>query len=113
MACLLGAHIVKVKVPTAYLEKKPDKEAFESYHIPFETLKDRIHYVVRSCFNGRRLVIFSGGDQKSEKNLLTEVKAIHDGGGFGSIMGRNLFQRPRQESLTLIEKIVDVYKSQG
>jgi class I fructose-bisphosphate aldolase len=111
MACLLGAHIIKVKIPTAHLEKKLDKEAIESHHIPFQTLEDRIRYVVRSCFDGRRIVIFSGGDTKSEDDLLTEIKAIHKGGGFGSIVGRNFFQRSRQDALSLIEKIVDVYKN--
>lgn len=111
MACLLGAHIIKVKIPTLHLEKKPDKEALTSHHIPIQTLKDCIRYVVRSCFDGRRIVIFSGGDTKSENDLLSEVSGIHQGGGFGSIVGRNFFQRSRQESLSLIEKIVDVYKS--
>lgn len=110
MACLLGAHIVKVKIPSAHLEKKVDKETIERNGIPIENLSDRIRYVVRSCFNGRRIVIFSGGDTKGESDLLTEVEGIHQGGGFGSIVGRNFFQRPRQESLSLIEKIVEIYK---
>jgi fructose-bisphosphate aldolase, class I len=111
MACLLGGHIIKVKVPTAHLEKQLDKQSLEEHHVPIQTLKDRIRYVVRSCFNGRRVVIFSGGDVKTENDLLSEIQAIHQGGGFGSIVGRNLFQRSRQESLSLIEKIVNVYKS--
>lgn len=81
----------------------------ENHHIPIQTLKERIRYVVRSCFNGRRIVIFSGGDVKTENDLLTEIHAIHHGGGCGSIVGRNLFQRSRQESLSLIEKIVNIY----
>lgn len=111
IACLLGAHIVKVKVPTPHLEKQLDRQALEAHHVAIQTLKDRIRYVVRSSFNGRRVVIFSGGDVKTENDLLAEIQAIHHGGGFGSIVGRNLFQRSRQESLSLIEKIVNVYKS--
>lgn len=113
MACLLGAHIVKVKIPTIHLEKSLDKQTILSHCIPIESLEDRIRYVVRSCFNGRRIVIFSGGDAKSESDLLDDIQRIHKGGGFGSIIGRNLFQRPRQESLSLIEKIVDIYKGKG
>lgn len=111
MACLLGAHIIKVKIPTSHLEKKTDKTALETHSIPVNNLEDRIRHVVRSCFDGRRIVIFSGGDTKSENELLEEVKAIHNGNGFGSIVGRNFFQRPRQESLSLIEKIVNIYKT--
>ncbi len=110
MACLLGAHIVKVKVPTAHLEKKADKEAIQKAGIPIETIADRIHHVVNCCFMGRRAVIFSGGTKKGEQDLLEETEAIRDGGGFGSIVGRNIFQRPRQESLDLIEKMVKIYK---
>lgn len=110
MACLLGAHIVKVKVPTAHLEKKADKEAIQKAGIPIATIADRIHHVVNCCFMGRRAVIFSGGTMKGEQDLLEETEAIRDGGGFGSIVGRNIFQRPRQESLDLIEKMVKIYK---
>jgi class I fructose-bisphosphate aldolase len=110
MACLLGAHIVKVKVPTAHLEKKADKDAIQKAGIPIATIADRIHHVVNCCFMGRRAVIFSGGTMKGEQDLLEETEAIRDGGGFGSIVGRNIFQRPRQESLDLIEKMVKIYK---
>ena len=111
MACLLGAHIIKVKVPSSHLEKKIDKTMLEAHSIPLNNLEDRIRHVVRSCFDGRRIVIFSGGDTKAENELIEEVKGIHNGKGFGSIVGRNFFQRSRQESLSLIEKIVNIYKS--
>ncbi len=110
MACLLGAHIVKVKIPTAHLEKKADKEALQEARIPIDTVKDRVRHVVNCCFMGRRIVIFSGGAMKSEEELLDETQAIYDGGGFGSIVGRNIFQRPRQESLDLIDRMVKIYK---
>jgi class I fructose-bisphosphate aldolase len=110
MACLLGAHIIKVKIPTSHLEKKEDKTAVENHKIAFQSLEDRIRHVVRCCFDGRRIVIFSGGATKSEKDLLSEASAIHSGDGFGSIVGRNFFQRPRQESLELIEKIIKIYR---
>jgi len=111
IACLLGAHIIKVKIPTNHLEKKIDRESLTANNIAYETLEDRIRHVVKCCFDGRRIVIFSGGDTKSEEDLLKEVKAIQFGKGFGSIVGRNFFQRPRQESLSLIEKIVNIYKN--
>lgn len=110
MACLLGAHIVKVKVPTAHLEKEVDRKALTQTSIPHTSLEERIRYVVRSCFDGRRIVIFSGGAKKNDNALLEEVAAIKNGGGFGSIIGRNLFQRPRQEALSLIDNMIRIYK---
>ncbi len=110
IACLLGAHIVKVKVPTDHIEKETDRLALMAAGISYETLKDRIQYVVKSCFNGRRPVIFSGGVKKSDAALLEEVKAVKEGGGFGSIIGRNLFQRPWPEALKVMDEMISIYK---
>ena len=60
--------------------------------------------------NGRRIVIFSGGGKISDEALLDQTRAIRDGGGFGSIIGRNTFQRPREEALKLLRTIMDIYK---
>ncbi|MBI1327953.1 MAG: class I fructose-bisphosphate aldolase [Alphaproteobacteria bacterium] len=111
MACLLGAHIVKVKLPEAHLEQKEAKKAFESNNIKVDTLTDRVREVVRSCFNGRRIVIFSGGATKGEDGVLDDAKAIQAGGGNGSIMGRNLFQRPKKDALKLLDSVIQIYKS--
>lgn len=110
IACLLGAHIVKVKPPKASIYDKKAREAFEKNGIKISTLKERIEVITKSCFNGKRIVIFSGGETKDEASLLNEVKEIAAGGGFGSIMGRNAFQRKRSDALSLLAKIIDIYK---
>ncbi|GBD48427.1 class I fructose-bisphosphate aldolase [Methylopila sp. Yamaguchi] len=110
MAALLGAHIIKVKPPTDHLELDAAKKAYEKAKIPVSTLTERIQDVVKSCFGGRRIVIFSGGETKNDTNaLLSEISQIAAGGGFGSIMGRNAFQRPRDEAIELLGKIIDIY----
>jgi len=109
IACLLGAHIVKVKPPTAHVAKEEAKKVLEKNKVPLETLADRIRHVVRGSFNGRRIVIFSGGEAKETAKILEEIQAIRDGGGFGSIVGRNSFQRPKAEGVTLLRQIMDVY----
>ena len=109
MAALLGAHIIKVKPPTAFIEQAEAKAVYESQKIDIGSLKARVEHIVQSCFAGRRLVVFSGGASKSEAGLLEEVKAIRDGGGGGSIIGRNAFQRPREDALNLLSKIIDIY----
>jgi class I fructose-bisphosphate aldolase len=111
IAAQLGAHIIKVKPPTAHVEQAEAKKVLEKAKIPLDTLADRIRYVVQATFNGRRIVIFSGGEAKGTEDLLKEIRQIHTGGGFGSIVGRNSFQRPRAEGVELLKKIIEVYKS--
>lgn len=110
IACLLGAHIVKVKLPTDHLADKDAKKAFEDNGIAISTQADRVKEVVRSCFNGRRLVVFSGGATKGENAVYDDARAIQEGGGNGSIIGRNSFQRPRKEALDMLDKIMDIYQ---
>jgi class I fructose-bisphosphate aldolase len=112
IACQLGAHVVKVKPPTAHIAKDEAKKAIEKAKVPVATLADRIRHVVRGAFGGRRIVIFSGGEAKDREAILTEIQAIRDGGGFGSIVGRNSFQRPRAEGVALLREIMGVYAAQ-
>lgn len=110
IACQLGAHIVKVKPPTSFIEQEPAKKIISEKGVRIETLDERVRYVVQSAFNGKRIVIFSGGPAKSRDEILAEVKAIRKGGGFGSIVGRNAFQRPKKEAIELLTAIMDIYK---
>lgn len=110
MAALLGAHIIKVKPPTDKLELGAAKKVYEERKIPRATMAERIAHIVQSCFNGRRLVVFSGGEAKSVEGVLQEVRGVRDGGGTGSIIGRNSFQRPRAEALDLLDKILKIYQ---
>ena len=110
MSALLGAHIIKVKPPTAALENKDARKVYEEHGIPGDTLAERVRHVVQSSFNGRRLVVFSGGASKDTAGLLDEIRALRDGGASGSIIGRNTFQRPRDEALALLSTIIDIYR---
>ena len=111
LAALLGAHIIKVKPPTNVLWQPEAKTAYEKANVDVSTLDKRIAHVVQSCFAGRRLVVFSGGEAKDEAALLAEVTALRNGGATGSIIGRNAFQRKREDALALLGKIIDIYKS--
>ncbi len=107
----LGSHLIKVKPPKNFLEQAEAKKAFEKAGIKTDTLSARIREVVRSAFNGKRIVIFSGGEAKGSDELLAEVREIAAGGGFGSIMGRNAFQRPRAEALKLLGDVMQIFKN--
>ncbi|MFL1462145.1 class I fructose-bisphosphate aldolase [Roseococcus sp. DSY-14] len=110
MAALVGAHIIKVKPPTGAISLDAAKKTYDSSPVEDDAAK-RIAHVVKACFNGRRLVVFSGGEAKGADALLGEARAIHAGGGNGSIVGRNAFQRPRDEALKLLGDMVDIYRS--
>ena len=109
IAAQLGAHIIKVKPPTAHLEQEAAKKVYLQQGIKVATMADRSRHVVQSCFNGRRIVIFSGGDAKTTDELLKEVSELAQGGAFGSIMGRNAFQRPKAEAITLLKSVMDAF----
>jgi class I fructose-bisphosphate aldolase len=110
ISCQLGAHIVKVKPPTDFLEQAEAKKVYEKYAVPIKTMADRVKNVVQSAFNGRRIVIFSGGESRDTESLLEDVRGIAAGGGFGSIMGRNAFQRPKPEALELLADVMDIFR---
>ncbi|HLK37831.1 MAG TPA: class I fructose-bisphosphate aldolase [Polyangiaceae bacterium] len=110
IGCQLGAHIVKVKPPKDVVEQAEAKKVFEKYAIPTKTMADRVRHVVQSAFNGKRIVIFSGGEAKGTDELLDEIRGIAEGGGFGSIMGRNAFQRPRADAIKLLGTVMDIFR---
>jgi len=109
IAAQLGAHVIKVKLPTAHLEQAAAKKIYEAEQIPIKTLPERVKHVVQSAFDGRRIVIFSGGAKSDEKSVYEEARAIRDGGGFGSIIGRNSFQRPKADAVKFLQTIMGIY----
>jgi class I fructose-bisphosphate aldolase len=110
MAALLGAHVIKVKLPTAHIEQGDAKKAYEG--TDWSNQADRVRHVVQSCFAGRRIVVFSGGATKGADAVFQDARDIRDGGGNGSIIGRNCFQRPREEAVAMLDRLVRIYKGE-
>ncbi|MBX3022624.1 MAG: class I fructose-bisphosphate aldolase [Bdellovibrionales bacterium] len=106
----LGAHIIKVKPPTAHLEQPEAAKVYKEQGIRIERMSDRVRHVCEAAFNGKRIVIFSGGETKTTEDLLKEVRELAVGGAFGSIMGRNAFQRPRKESIELLKNVMAAFR---
>jgi len=109
IAAQLGAHVIKVKLPSAHLEQEAARKVYEKQNVPIGTIAERVRHVVQSAFNGRRIVIFSGGPMESDESLLNEIRGIRDGGGFGSIIGRNSFQRKKPDALRLLDTVIKIY----
>ena len=113
IAAQLGAHIIKVKPPTAHIEQAEAKKAYDKAGVPMSTLAERVRHVVQSSFDGKRIVIFSGGATKDDDNLLfDEYRQLRDGGGFGSIIGRNSFQRKREHALSFLGTVMKIYSGE-
>ncbi|HYM04418.1 MAG TPA: class I fructose-bisphosphate aldolase [Stellaceae bacterium] len=110
MAALMGAHIIKVKLPSAHMEQGEAKKVYEAQKIDVSTQAKRVAHVMQSCFAGKRIVVFSGGAAKGEDSVYDDARAIRDGGGNGSIIGRNTFQRPREQALQMLDQLVRIYK---
>lgn len=109
IAAQMGAHIIKVKPPSAHVEQEEARRTYEKAGVTFATLADRVRHVVQSAFDGRRIVIFSGGAARGDEEIYEEIRGIRDGGGYGSIIGRNAFQRPRQKALDLLDNVLAIY----
>jgi class I fructose-bisphosphate aldolase len=110
MAALLGAHIIKVKLPNDHIEQKEAVPVYEGKD--WSKQSDRVKHVVQSCFAGRRIVVFSGGAAKGEDAVYQDARDIRDGGGNGSIIGRNTFQRKREDAMAMLDKLVRIYKNE-
>jgi fructose-bisphosphate aldolase, class I len=111
IAAQLGAHIIKVKLPSDRIEQETAKKVYEQQQIPIQTLAERVKHVVQCTFGGNRMVIFSGGATESDETLLKQIQAIAQGGGFGSVIGRNSFQRSKSDALKLLATIMEIYDS--
>ena len=107
---MLGAHIIKTKLPTAHIEQKEAKPLYAG--TDWSKQADRVKHVVQSSFAGRRINVFSGGASKGEDAVFQDARDIRDGGGNGSIIGRNTFQRPRDEALAMLDRIIRIYKNE-
>lgn len=112
IAAQLGAHIIKVKLPTQHIEQEAAQAVYEQAEIPISSMSERVRHVVQCTFDGRRIVIFSGGAASHDDVFIEQIRAIYNGGGFGSIVGRNSFQRSKPEALKLLGQIMDIYSGQ-
>lgn len=110
IAALLGAHIIKIKLSTDHLSLPEAKKVYEDEGIDISTQAARVKHCMDASLAGRRIVVFSGGAKKGAESVYDDARAIRDGGGNGSIIGRNSFQRDRKDALAMLGKLVNIYK---
>lgn len=109
IAAQLGAHIIKVKLPSDHVELEAAQKIYESQSIPRATVTERVRHVVQCAFNGKRMVIFSGGSKTNQETFYEDIRGIREGGGFGSIVGRNSFQRSREDGIRFLKTVMEIY----
>ncbi len=110
IAALLGAHVIKIKLSTDHLSLPEAKKVYQSEGIDVASPAARVRHCMQAAFDGRRIVIFSGGARKGEDSVYDDARAILEGGGNGSIIGRNSFQRSREDALAMLAKLQDIYR---
>ncbi len=113
IAALLGAHVIKIKLSTDHLELPEAKKVYEAQGIDVASQAARVAHCMQAAFNGRRIVVFSGGAKTGADTVFDNARAIRDGGGNGSIIGRNSFQRPREEALEMLAKLIEIYRGKA
>jgi len=100
VALELGADIVKLNIPkeTTYPDDKPKEYASIGY-----TYAGATERVVRSA--GKCMVLFSGGSKLGDDDLIHKVETAMKAGATGLIFGRNMWQRPFDEALSITERV--------
>ena len=110
MAALIGAHFIKVKLPSNSFEQDGIEELYKQSGVDFSVLSNRVKHIKQCALNGRRIVIFSGGGKKVSTSVQEDAIAIAKGGGNGSIIGRNSFQREKQDAGNMLQSVINIYR---
>jgi class I fructose-bisphosphate aldolase len=97
----LGADVVKVNFP--HPEKRAGVPA--AYDAEFSP-QQAIDAVVRSA--NRTLVLVSGGEKAGDQAMLDKARESMEAGATGLIFGRNVWQRPHDESLRFVSQLKEI-----
>lgn len=102
VAAEVGADVVKINFPT--LSPSPGSPK------PYDTMKfnpeEGVARVIASA--GKTLVLISGGEREPDSELLEKARLSFDAGATGLIFGRNTWQRPYDEALTLMRELREI-----
>jgi len=107
----LGADVVKLNVPK--FEDPRNEESPKPYNAFYKELDyaSAVRKVVESA--GKTMVLFSGGSKIGDKDLLEKARVCMEQGATGLIFGRNMWQRPFDEGLSITKKVFDIMLQAG
>lgn len=109
LALELGADVIKINLP------QPHKQGAPRHPKQYESLEGDEYEMTRRVVAsaGRALVIFSGGSYKDDDSFVGSVEMGMRAGAAGLIAGRNMWQRPRDEALEVIQRVHSVLERFG
>ncbi len=104
VACELGADIVKINFP------KFDAPGIADSPKPYNTLKLTEEEAVRRAVKaaGKTMVVFSGGSKVNDDELVRTARLAMDAGANGLIYGRNMWQRPMDNALSVSRTVSEM-----
>ncbi len=99
VATEVGADVVKINFPT----HSPTPASPKPYDTTAFSPEEGIDRVVKSA--GKTLVLISGGEMETDDALLLKARQSFAAGAAGLIFGRNTWQRPYADALTLMRNL--------
>lgn len=107
VACEVGADIVKINYPNVNAPSLADSPK------PYNTLKLTEEEAVRRAVlaAGKTMVVFSGGSKVSDDDLIRNARLAMDAGAAGLIFGRNMWQRPMEQALSVSHRVGEMMSS--
>lgn len=102
----LGADVAKVNYPAL----GPSTGAPKPYDTMDITSHDEaVRRVITAA--GRAKILISGGSKETDEEILEKARTSLEAGAMGLIFGRNVWQRPWDESLQMIGKFHEIFDS--
>lgn len=105
VALEMGADVVKLNLPKRHAEGTKPPQAYASLT---ESRLEMTRRVVSSAQN--TLVVFSGGQRRSDADVLEDVEMAMRAGAAGTIVGRNAFQRSEAEADSFLRAVHDALR---
>lgn len=106
VATELGADIIKLNFPkTSGIDRGKLPAPYNELDFSPE---GAIRQIVRAA--GRSFLILSGGSRTNDEDVLEKVRMAMDAGARGMIFGRNMWQRPLENALSLTARLHELLR---
>ena len=104
VAAEMGADVIKLNIPREHSEA--DAASPAPYDSLVEDRRQMLARIIRSA--GRSMVIFAGGSKLADDELLGRIDDCMAAGATGFIFGRNMWQRPLDQALSMSVRVHEV-----
>lgn len=116
MAMEMGATIIKSNMPTALAPADLDNEGIPSYFRDVERELIKLPDYEQKLERTKRVVeaaqgvpvLFSGGSEKDDAEVVENAEICVKAGTFGFIYGRNMWKREMQDAISMSGKLINL-----